>query len=297
MYNGCDSFDRAAGLLPAALRQRAMSLDRKEKAEAEELRLRIGRPLALTLPDGEQTLPGTEVCGADLEEVVDAATEFSRYTAAESLRLGYLTAPRGVRIGVCGRITADGMTDFSSLSIRIPRPRYGVAAPILPQLVEQGHLLSTLILSPPGGGKTTFLRDLVRLLGDGSEAFPACRVSLVDERGELAGIYRGRPYMDVGRQTDVLSGVRKAQAVPMLLRAMNPQVIALDEVALQEDIAAVLAAAGCGAALLATMHASSVQELLRREISRRLIESGVFRRAVVIGGRGFHRTYEVEELP
>ena len=105
------------------------------------------------------------------------------------------------------------------------------------------------------------------------------------------------PQLDVGERTDVLEGCPKAQALMMLLRAMNPQVIALDEIALPEDAGAVLSAAGCGAAILATAHGASVEDLRGRAVMRRLLKSGVFRRAVVIHGRGAQRQCRVEELP
>lgn len=297
MCDRYESFQRAARLLPGALRQRALALDRPLALETEELRLRAGGPLALTTPAGERPLWGTTVRPADLEQVVDAATEFSRYTAADSLRQGWLTAPGGLRVGACGRMTEAGITELSSLSIRIPCPRCGAAEPVLPQLWEEGQLCSTLLLSPPGGGKTTLLRELVRLLADGGPDRPALRVALVDERWELAAMYRGIPALDVGRQTDVLSGLPKAQAVPLLLRAMNPQVIALDEVALAEDVAAVRSAAGCGASLLATVHAPSLAALGQRPLGRQLLKGGIFRRAVVLSGRGSGRRARVEVLP
>lgn len=296
MYNGYSGYRQAAGLLPAALRQRALALDERETEEVEELRLRIGRPLALTTPAGERVLTRTQVSSADLEQVVDAATDYSPYTAAQSLRQGFLSAPGGLRIGVCGQMTGKGVWDLSSLSIRIPRACRGAALPLLPQLLESGRLCSTLILSPPGGGKTTLLRDLVRLASDGGADLPPLRVSLVDERGEVAAVHRGTPQLDVGRQTDVITGLPKARAIPILLRAMNPQVIALDEVALEEDISAILAAAGCGAALLATVHAPSPEALRRRTIGETLLAWGIFQRAVVISKDGSRRTYRVEVL-
>lgn len=292
-------FDRAARLLHGELRLRALALSEEVKIRTEEFRLRVGQPLHLTLPEGELPLWGTEVSTDDLEQVLDTATEFSRYTAARSIRQGYLTAPGGFRVGVCGRMSPaleGGMGDISSVAIRIPRPCRGAAGPILPQLVEDGQLLSTLILSPPGGGKTTLLRDMVRLLGDGSPQYPARAVSLVDERGELAGMYRGRPQMDVGRQTDVAEGLCKAEAVPILLRAMRPQVIALDEIALPEDVEAVRAAAGCGVVLLSTVHAPSVEALRQRSLGRALLECGVFCRAVILSLEGGQRRARVEVL-
>lgn len=294
-------YEEACALLPAALRAAASAVPQARKAEAEELRLRIGRPLRLTLPAGETPLPGTRVTEEDLEQVLDRATDLSRYTASETIRQGYVTAAGGFRVGVCGTALPsggcnDGMRDISSLAIRIPRVCEGAALPVLPELIEDGSPVSALILSPPGGGKTTLLRDLVRLISQGNALCGPMRVSLVDERGELAAVHRGRPQLEVGEQTDVLDGCPKALAVPILLRAMTPQVIALDEIALDADVEAVCAAAGCGAVLLATVHAATVRELRERSVGRRLLECGVFRRAVCISGRGAARSYGVERL-
>ncbi|MDE7244651.1 MAG: stage III sporulation protein AA [Oscillospiraceae bacterium] len=295
-------YEDACALLPARLRTGAALVEQAVKAETEELRLRIGRPLHLALQNGELPLPQTRIIRGDLEQVLDRATEYSRYTAAETLRQGYVTAAGGFRIGVCGTAlpsgeSNEGIRDVSSLSIRIPRVREGAARPVLPGILDGGRPLSTLLLSPPGGGKTTLLRDLVRLLSEGTDINPPCRVALVDERGELAAVHRGRPQLEVGCRTDVMDGCPKALAVPMLLRAMTPQVIALDEVALPADVTAVCAAANCGVTLLATVHAASLRDLQARQIGRALLECGVFRRAVVIEGMGMDRKCRAEPLP
>lgn len=294
-------YEEACALLPVRLRTAALSLPLERKAETEELRLRIGRPLHLTTPRGEEALPQTMVTRSDLEQVLDRATEYSRYAAAETIRHGYVTAAGGFRVGLCGTALSGGqqvesVRDVSSLSIRIPRVREGTALPILPELLENGAPVSTLVLSPPGGGKTTLLRDLVRLLSQGTALCPPCRVALVDERGELAAVHRGRPQLEVGSHTDVMDGCPKHLAVPMLLRAMTPQVIALDEVALPADVEAVRAAAGCGAALLATVHAASLPELESRPVGQALLDCGIFRRAVLMEGRGQDRRSRVERL-
>lgn len=294
-------YEEACALLPGALRSAAAGINREWKAAAEELRLRVGRPLHLTVAAREVPLPGTQVTGEELEQVLDRATGHSRYTAAETIRQGYVTAIGGFRVGVCGTALPEGgrnegIRDISSLAIRIPRVYEGVALPILQEILEDGYPVSTLVLSPPGGGKTTLLRDLVRLLSQGTALCSPLRVSLVDERGELAAVCRGRPQLAVGDRTDVLDGCPKALAVPMLLRAMTPQVIALDEIALSADVEAVCAAAGCGAVLLATIHAAAVPELRDRPIGRKLLDCGVFRRAVRITGQGESRRYEVERL-
>ena len=293
-------YEDACRLLPVRLRGAALALCRREKAEAEELRLRVGRALVLTTRSGPQVLPETRVVRGDLEQVLDRATDYSRYAAAETIRRGYVTAPGGFRVGICGTALPGegdnlGIKDISSLSIRIPRLCEGAALPVLPGLLEEGRPVSTLLLSPPGGGKTTLLRDLVRLLSRGDGLAEPVRVALVDERGELAAVCQGRPQLEVGPHTDIMDGCPKALAVPMLLRAMSPQVIALDELALPEDVEAVRAAAGCGVVLLATVHAASVAELSARPLLRGVLESGVFRRAVVIAGAD--RRCRVEALP
>ncbi|MDE6881366.1 MAG: stage III sporulation protein AA, partial [Oscillospiraceae bacterium] len=180
-------FEEACALLPGRLRAAAMELDKVRKAEAEELRLRIARPLYVTLPQGEAVLPRTMVTRSDLEQVLDKASEYSRYAAAETIRHGYVTAAGGFRVGLCGTALPggernEGVRDVSSLAIRIPRTREGAALPILPELLEDGRPVSALLLSPPGGGKPTLLRDLVRLFSQGTERNPPCRVALVDER-------------------------------------------------------------------------------------------------------------------
>lgn len=295
-------YEEACALLSGRLRAAALTLPLHQKARIEEIRLRIGRQAYLTLPEGEAPLPGSIVTKSDLELVLDKATEYSRYIASETIRRGYVTAAGGFRVGLCGTAlpcgeTNEGLRDISSLSIRIPRVQEGAALPILPELLEDGRPVSALLLSPPGGGKTTLLRDLVRLLSQGAEGRPPCRVALVDERGELAAAHRGRPQLEVGCHTDVMDGCPKHLAVPMLLRAMTPQVIALDEIALPADVEAVCTAAGCGAALLATVHASSPAELEQRPVGRQLLACGVFRRMVLIEGRGSGRRCRVEALP
>lgn len=294
-------FEKACELLPGRLLTMALDVPKECMARVEEIRLRVGRPIHLVLPERETPLQQTRVTRDDLEYVVDRSTEFSRYTAAETLRAGYVTAEGGFRIGLCGTALmlygqSEGIRDISSISIRIPRVPEDIARPIFPKLLRDGIPVSTMIISPPGGGKTTLLRDLVRLVSDGSELCEPMRVSLVDERGEIAAMYRGVPQLPVGRQTDVMDGCDKAAAIPMLLRSMSPQVIAVDEVALAADVDALSAAANCGVVLFATAHGSSVADLKSRPVFRDLLSRGVMERAVIVEGREQRRHYRVEEI-
>lgn len=173
---------------------------------------------------------------------------------------------------------------ISSLSLRIAHEIPGIAAPLVSELFEKGRLCSTLIFSPPGMGKTTLLRDLLRTLSDGG----ALRVGVADERGELSGCG------NVGKRTDVIDGCPKAQALLMLLRGMNPQVLAVDEITDPADLRAMEEVAGCGVALLATAHGSSYEEMKCRPIYKNLFREQIFSRFIRISLENGQRHYEVQ---
>ena len=292
-------YRKAAAFLPVRLRKLAETLPGEKQAVAEEFRLRTGRPMTVLLPEGEACPWPAEppVEPEELETLCDLGAEFSRYAAAETLREGFLPVRGGFRIGFCGSAVMKGgvctnLTDLSSANVRIAREKLGVAEELAERLTADGVLESTLLLSPPGGGKTTLLRDLIRCISQ-----KGIRVGLADERGEVAVCYRGRPQMDLGPCTDVLDGCPKAAAIPMLLRTMNPQLVAADEITAEEDIRAMTMAAGCGVKLLATVHAADAAELAQKPLYNRLLETRVFRRAVCIRRTAGGRSYELEELP
>lgn len=301
--DGAGRFLQAAALLPPPLRRAAERLPPERQRAAEELRLRCGRPMTVAYPEGEEAPPGggeATVTSADLGQVLEIATQASAHTALDRVRGGYFTVRGGHRIGICGSgVVKEGVVtnlrQFSSLSIRIAHPAKGAAAQVLDELSDRGALQSTLILSPPGWGKTTLLRDLIRVISDG-EGTPPLRVGVADERGELAAMYEGLPQFDVGRHTDVMDGCPKDAGLLMLLRGMNPQVLAADEITAPADCAALEMAANCGVILLATAHGESLDDLRERPLYRRLLEQNIFRRVITIGWQGAARRYRVARL-
>ena len=298
-----ERFEQAAALLPQMHRNSALQIPDWQKATAEELRLRVGRPMTILLPEGEILAKGhlLPVTRKDLEQVCNSATEYSPYAFQESIREGFLTVQGGFRIGLCGCAIVrnginTGLRDYSSAIIRISREQIGLADQVLDRVLSNGQFVSTLILASPGLGKTTLLRDLVRQLSNGSADCSAYRVALADERGEVAAMYHGEPQMDVGIHTDILDACPKAIAIPMLLRSANPQIIAVDEITVREDLQAMEQAANCGVKLLATIHAADRRELMEKPLFRRLMEMKVFRKTVTICRDGNRRAYLVEEL-
>ena len=300
-----ERYEQAAALLPMRYQRAALAVPDWQKAVCEELRLRVGYPVTILLPEGEvfmeREMPRTAVTQGDLEQLCDTVTGYSRYAACDTLALGYLTAKGGFRIGLCGTAVMQkgeitNMRDFSSAVIRISREHHGLADDLLPQLIEDGRVCSTLIYSPPGGGKTTLLRDLIALLSDGTAQSRAFRVAVADERSEIAVKYLGKPQMAVGCHTDVIDGCPKALAIPILLRSANPQIIAVDEITQREDLTAMARVANCGVSFLATIHAADREELLAKPLFAGLMDMGVFERGIRISSREGKRYYEVEHL-
>ena len=279
-----DSFEEAMALMPAELVQ---AMERYKGFLPEEIRLRCGHRPALFYAGEEHPLEAMPINEETLVRILQRATGASLYQASAALREGYYCTG-SLRIGVCGQTTAGrgtGFAHFSSIAVRLPHECRD-ACDTLKKELTRGGFRNTLILSPPGGGKTTALRNLIRLLSD-----DGMRIGVIDERGELsADVY------DLGRCSDVVSGMNKLSGALLLLRSMAPQLIAADEITAPEDIAAIEEIVGCGTSLLVTAHGKNLADLNTRDSYRRLMNRGVFQRAVLIHIRGNKRHYEVRSL-
>lgn len=247
-------------LLPNPLRQ---EVDRVGNRSLQELRLRLGEyPELVTAADS--ICLNRRIQQQDLLAVINSASRFSPW-AAGSMKLGYLTAEGGHRIGICGEAAENGVIRrVHSVCIRVARDVAGIAK----GLPETG---SVLILGAPGWGKTTLLRDLIRQRAN------TVTVGVTDERGELfpTGFFRGR-------RTDVITGVSKKEGIIRLLRTMGPGCLAVDEITEEADCHALYQAAGCGVTLLATAHAASVEDFRSRPVYRPLAEKRIFDYCVIL---------------
>lgn len=287
-----NTYEKAIELLPQRL---LTTQSRILASEAEELRLRAGRRATALIKEVETPISDALVGSDDLNCVIERATKASVHTAQSSIAKGFINCSGGIRIGLCGTGVMDrgevtGIRGISSLAIRIPHEIRGCGQAAIDRVmsVSSGNVL---ILSPPGHGKTTFLRECIRQISDSGQ-----RVSIADERGELAAVYRGIPQFDLGGSSDIMSDVPKAQAVMMLLRAMNPQLIAMDEISSPEDIGAAETASGCGVRIIATAHAAGRSELELRPIYKKLLEHGMFGSLIVIKSCCGKRNYSYEEI-
>ena len=285
-------FHTAAQLLPERLWRAAYSLNEQQRQDCEEIRVRLGRPLAATVA-GEIVLLGDSAVlptGEEIDELLARATECSVHSYLDQLWQGYLTTRHGHRLGICGQFSQGEtrlLRGLSSVNIRVARQVHGLAKEL--PFLKEPSFQNTLILAPPGAGKTTLLRELCREL---SLRF---RVALADERYEIAACAGGEPRFNVGL-CDVLSAGNKGETIPMLLRSMSPQILAMDEITRAEDCESLLECAGCGCSLLATAHGSEIEDLHKRPAYRRLLDAGLFQQVILIRRSGRERRYRLEAL-
>ncbi len=279
---------QAKHILPLLIEDYVNQMKDSDFLGLEELRLVSGQPLRLCYGEKEREL-WPKVTVQMVEGVIQRACHQSAYAYSHCIRHGYLPLEGGHRMGICGfGVLEKGHVEHirtpSSLCIRVAHEVPGFANDLLRNLCG-----SCLLLGPPGSGKTTLLRDTVRLLSDRRRQ----RISLVDERGELSAFFGGQPQLSIGSRTDVLVNVPKSQALMMLLRTMNPQWIAMDEVTAPEDLDALEQAAYCGVELLATAHGSSMEDLENRPLYQKLLKRKLFRQIVILRP---DKSYEVKEL-
>lgn len=264
----------------------------------QEIRLRADKPLTVIYKGKESfvrfdgsfcnELEDCMTCDENLiKDMIQIFSSHSLYAYEEEIRQGFLTIEGGHRVGICGKVILDGekvktINYISSINIRIAHQIKGCANNAMKYIYKNDSICNTLIVSPPGAGKTTLLRDIIRQISNGTEVYHGVNVGVVDERSEIAACYRGIPQNDVGIRTDVLDCCPKNQGMLMLLRSMCPKVMAVDEIGNEKDYDALMAALHCGCKLIATVHGSSYEELLKKPRLKEFINNGFFQRFIVL---------------
>lgn len=294
-------------ILPASLAACLSRLPGETVRQLEEVRIRESRPLEIVTVSGSRFVSRTgelsthpaNACLPTREECalfLDKLSNHSLYTLEEELRRGFITVRGGHRVGITGRAVLEKgavrhIRDIAGFNVRIAREVPGAAKPLLAALADPagGSVRHTLIVSPPGRGKTTLLRDLARHLSYGrllgAVPWSGLKVAIVDERSELAASVGGVPSFDVGPRTDVLDACPKAEGMMMMIRAMSPDVLVVDEIGRPEDADSVREAMLSGVRVLATAHGESFADVAAKSALGELVRNKRFGRYVLLGRR------------
>lgn len=269
-------------VLPGWMREKVDELGREG---LQELRLRLGQAPRLCFQNVQKELDKS-VSKDDLSFVINTASRYSPWACATTAR-GYITIPGGHRIGLGGDMVVkhaevSGLRWVSSLCIRICRDFPGISRNV-------PDLGSVLVIGAPGSGKTSLLRDMIRMRSDNGPG----SISVIDERGEIFPVTQDRFCFFPGKRTDVLSGCPKERGVDIAVRCLGPSVIAVDEITAEQDCQALINAGWCGVDVIATAHAASKYELMTRPVYKPLLEMGLFHNLVVLK---MDKSYHTERM-
>ena len=252
--------------------------------------MREENPLMIRV-NGREQIFSHIITKEELRETMEYVSNYSLYAYENELRQGFLTIEGGHRVGVSGKIITEkgkvkSFQYISSINIRICHEVKGCADQVFPAILEENQVVHTMIISPPGRGKTTLLRDIIRQVSDGNQYINGSNVGVVDERSEIGGCYLGVPQNNIGKRTDILDNCPKAEGMMMMIRSMNPQILAVDEIGTSQDVEAISYAMHSGVTMLATVHGHSLEEIRQKPGVKRLMESHTFKRFIVISKEG-----------
>lgn len=253
-----------------------------------EIRLRVKGKVILRCMNEEIVLD----CIVTTKTILDILLNVSKnsiYAIQSDINNGFVIIKGGHRIGISGEVVyvdekIKNIKNICSLNIRVARQIFGCADSILPNIISRGKVLNTLIISSPGCGKTTLIRDIIRQISNGVPTLNlrGKNVSLIDERGEIASVYNGVASLDVGARTDIMSNANKSQGMKMMIRSMAPDVIATDEIGRDEDIVAIKEAVLSGVNVIFTMHGDSIKSILKNPNVKELLDLDIFSKIILL---------------
>lgn len=290
-------------VLPISIRSQIKSIGTNGKIT--EIRLRVGRKVIIYISNKEVILEYIVVL-KDLLDILIKVSSNSIYAIQNDINQGFVTIKGGHRIGICGEVVMEdgkikNIKNINSMNIRVARQIIGCCDKIIPHIIGEKGILNTLIISPPGCGKTTMLRDIVRQVSQGIPKLniSGVNIGLVDERGEIASVHNGKPGLDVGMRTDIITNVPKSIGIEMLVRSMGIKVIATDEIGTTLDIEAIKYASLSGVGLIFTMHGKSVDDVYKKKEIKSAIKEGLFDNIIVLSNENgpgtVNQIYKINE--
>ena len=271
----------------------------KHLEKITEIRIRAEQPILVYMNQKEVSIDqngnfiyvpekGVKFSYHELQKLVDFWCMDSRYAFQNEIKRGFLTIQGGHRIGVCGETVSDekgyvqSIKYISAINIRVAHEVKHAADQVMKYMYTDSAIENTLIISPPGCGKTTLLRDLIRQLSYGDDSHKGINVGVVDERGEIAACFQGIPQLDVGPRTDVLDNCQKSVGMRMLLRSMSPAAIAVDELGSLEEMELIRQMTGNGCGVIATVHGNGIQELGNKKMMAEILKDNIFKNIICI---------------
>ncbi len=276
-------------LFPADFKQIIAEKVGDRWGKLEEIRCRLYLPIELIYEDTVEwirDMPPNNQTGMYL---VNQLSEFSLYRMENELREGYITIEGGHRVGIAGKVNTRGgavkaIKNITFFNIRIAKQHLGIAESVMPHLFQRNYL-NTLIIGPPQSGKTTLIRDMVRIISTGWKMQKPRKVAVIDERSEIGAAINGIPQHDLGLRTDVMDACPKAEGMMMMIRSMSPEVLVVDEIGEKEDFDALLQAIYSGVTIFCSIHGQSLADLQEHPLSSTLFNKGIFSRYIVLGKR------------
>ena len=298
-YKGGEGMERERFIqkMPSPLREMLEHISPEVFKTLQEIRLRMNQPIILRINGQKYGLnekgvttalhKGYKVKRENMENILKCISDFSLYALEDEIKQGFITIEGGHRIGIVGKAVLEHneiktLKYISGMNIRIAHEVIGCASSVMPYIVGKNRVYHTLIVSPPGCGKTTLLRDIIRQLSYGFSGFGPYTVGVVDERSEIGACYLGTPQNDLGPETDILDNCPKVEGMRMLLRSMAPDVVAVDEIGKGEDVGAIEEMLCAGVSILCTVHGKDLDECKKKPLLKQLLEEGAFERVIIL---------------
>ncbi|WP_193064743.1 stage III sporulation protein AA [Oceanobacillus oncorhynchi] len=274
-------------LFPPSFQDRIDGLIGHRWSQLQEIRVRIHQKIEFIFDSAvcwlDEPLPHKK----EAVFILNQLSEYSLYRLEEELRNGFITIEGGHRVGIAGGIiTADqkvkAIQPVSFFNIRIAKQKKGCADMLMPYIYD-GIYQHTMILGAPQSGKTTIIRDICRQIASQSATSRSKKVTIVDERSEIAASIRGVPQHDIGMRTDVLDACPKAEGMMMAIRTLSPDILIVDEIGTEKDVEAIIEASQAGVKVICTVHAGDMADLYRRPIMQKIVQELIFERYLLLG--------------